>query len=213
MLVTDFRSLITALGEYPSDQQTTNQYTSQLPSGEICRENLLRYLTEVVERRPKVMLMGEAPGYRGCRLTGIPFTSEQIMLDGVLTLDLLGTQRGYRLVDAQAPVRRESSATIVWDALVSFGFVPLLWAAFPFHPHRTGYSKSNRMPSAGEIAAGSRFWRELIQIMEIDRIIAVGNVAHRGLANAGIEAMKIRHPAHGGKQAFTDGLPHVLKTV
>ncbi len=149
MLVTDFRSLIAELGEYHSDQQTTNQYSTKLPSGAICRENLLRYLTEVSVRRPKMMLMDEAPGYRGCRLTGIPFTSEQIMLDGVLTLDLLGTQRGYRLVDARAPIRRESSATIVWDALVSFGFVPLLWAAFPFHP-------SNRLLNVEPNALGRR---------------------------------------------------------
>ncbi len=213
MIVTDFRSFIAELGEYPSDQQTTNQYSTKLPSGEICRENLLRYLTEVSERRPKMMLMGEAPGYRGCRLTGIPFTSERIMLDGVPALEMLGSHRGYRLVDNRGPVHRESSATIVWDALDSYDCVPVLWAAFPFHPHHFGKPNSNRTPTAGEVASGSRFWLELLRIMEIDRVVAVGNVAHQALARAGIEATRIRHPSHGGKRAFTEGLASVCATA
>lgn len=41
------------------------------------RGNLADYLRLMARREPTLLLVGEAPGYRGCRLTGIPFTSPQ----------------------------------------------------------------------------------------------------------------------------------------
>lgn len=43
---------------------------------EVCRYNLKHYLDYLSGRRVDIMLIGEAPGYRGCALTGIPFTDE-----------------------------------------------------------------------------------------------------------------------------------------
>ncbi len=38
--------------------------------------NLKHYLLYLYEHSPNpVLLVGEAPGFRGCRLTGIPFSS------------------------------------------------------------------------------------------------------------------------------------------
>ena len=50
---------------------TFNQYADS----ELRRERLAHYLRE--RRRARVLLVGEAPGYRGARVSGIPFTSER----------------------------------------------------------------------------------------------------------------------------------------
>ena len=56
-----------------SDEQRlfTNPYRD-----EVCKYNLLNYLQHLKSNKVDIMLIGEAPGYRGCALTGIPFTDE-----------------------------------------------------------------------------------------------------------------------------------------
>ena len=39
----------------------------------------------------------------------------------------------------------------------------------------------------------------------------MGNVGHASLAELGIEATKIRHPAHGGGPEFRDGLLALMR--
>jgi len=58
-----------------------NHYSPDIPDNLIRRENLLLYLKYMKEIKPEVILIGEAPGYHGCRLTGVPFTSEFILLN------------------------------------------------------------------------------------------------------------------------------------
>lgn len=41
--------------------------------------NLKLYLKKMLKIKPKYLLVGEAPGYKGCRWSGIPFTSEEIL--------------------------------------------------------------------------------------------------------------------------------------
>ncbi len=49
-------------------------------ANEIRRRNLRLYLSEMAQYNPEVLLIGEAPGHLGCLLTGIPFTSEFLLL-------------------------------------------------------------------------------------------------------------------------------------
>ena len=56
------------------------------------RHNLSLYLRRMAERQPRLLLLGEAPGYRGCRVTGVPFTSESILLDEACSLGLFGAE-------------------------------------------------------------------------------------------------------------------------
>ena len=68
-------------------------------------------------RAPRTLLVMEAPGYRGCRLTGVPVTSRKVLLEGVPALQIFGAAAGYRDV-ADAGFERvysEQSATIVWN--------------------------------------------------------------------------------------------------
>ncbi|CAN5732424.1 uracil-DNA glycosylase [soil metagenome] len=199
-------SLIALLAATPSTETVFNPYDASTDCGATCRCNLSLYLNELLCRQTTTLLLGEAPGYQGCRLTGIPFTSEHILLNGVPSLGMLGVAKGYRRSTTGDRLKKEPSATIVWQALELFQFLPLLWPAFPYHPHKPGNGQSNRVPTSKEIAFGRPVWQQLVEIMGIEQIVAIGNVAHGSLAAAGIEAKKIRHPSQGGKPQFVEGI-------
>jgi uracil-DNA glycosylase family 4 len=143
------------------------------------RERLARYLEN--RRDARILLVGEAAGYRGARVSGIPFTSER---------QLTGAPPG------------EASATIVHRVLAELGLTEdvLLWNAVPTHPHLPGRPDTNRSPTAAEIEAGGRFLDELARGR---RVLAVGRVAARVLGGA-----YVRHPSRGGAGAFREGLRH-----
>jgi uracil-DNA glycosylase len=194
------------LGHIPPPPNAFNPWDAVTEAGAACRHNLSLYLTDLAARRTGIMLLGEAPGYQGCRRTGIPFTSEYILLNGVDALNVLGESRGYRRAPSEERISKEPSGTIVWSTLAANDFVPLLWPAYPFHPHKPGIDRSNRPPTRAEIELGRPLWLELGEIMQIETYVAIGNVAHASLAVAGIDALKIRHPSQGGKPQFVAGI-------
>jgi uracil-DNA glycosylase len=198
----DTISFIDRLASEPAMQNTFNPYATNDPASEVRRGNLLLYLRRMAERRPHSLLIGEAPGYRGCRVTGVPFTSEAILLAEPSPFTLFGEGAGYRACVEHSRPRCEATATILWEMLATLGVLPLLWNVFPYHPHRSGAPDSNRRPTASELAAGRWAVAELIAGYGIETIIAVGNVAAAALARWSIAAQRVRHPGHGGKAAF-----------
>jgi uracil-DNA glycosylase len=136
------------------------------------RERLVRYLE--AKRRARLVLVGEAPGFRGARISGIPFTSE-------------------RQLTGDGPA--EATATIVQHALAELELDAVCWNVVPTHP---GTETSNRRPTAQEVAAAYPFLRELTAAR---LVVAVGRVAARVTGGP-----YIRHPSHGGKAAFYEGL-------
>ncbi len=191
----------------------SNQYSPDSPHNEVRRENLRLYLEEMAVRSPKILLVGEAPGYRGCRLSGIPFTSEAMMLEGVPAHGVLGKARGYQKTSEWPQPAREQTATIVWETLASLPHLPLFfWNVVPFHPHKPGNPWSNRRPRAAEIEQGISFLLELVKIFGIQHIVAVGKTADCELGRRGIPNYKVRHPARGGKREFVAGLKNASPT-
>jgi uracil-DNA glycosylase len=157
--------------------ETYNQYGASPP----LRDRLRRYLD--AHREAEVVLVGEAAGYRGARVSGIPFTSE-------------------RQLTGSGPA--EATATIVHRVLRRLGVEDevLLWNVVPTHP---GTESSNRRPSRAEIEAAAPFLDELTR----GRVaIAVGRLAAKALA-----APYVRHPSHGGAAAFEEGLSRAFATI
>jgi uracil-DNA glycosylase len=149
---------------------TYNQYARS----PILRERLAAYLRD--RAGASTILVGEAAGYRGARVSGIAFTSE-------------------RQLTGAGP--SEASATIVHRVLCELGVIDdvLLWNVVPTHP---GTTTSNRRPTAAEIRAARPF---LDRLARGRRVIAVGRIAASVL-----DSPYVRHPSHGGAAAFADGL-------
>lgn len=199
-----------SLAELPGD--AFNQYAPGDVNNAIRRANLRLYLLAMAARDPKMLLVMEAPGYRGCRLTGVPVTSRKVLLEGLPALSIFGREAGFRDV-ADAGFERvygEQSATIVWSTLTNLGALPLIWNTFPFHPRREGQPDSNRRPRALEIALGAEFLRQIMAIWDFKQVIAVGNVAYDTLRDLRLDCRRVRHPAHGGKNDFVAGLTDFL---
>ena len=155
-------------------------------------------------------MVGEAPGYRGCRLTGVPFTSELILLNGVDRFEIFGRSRGYMKTNEFIDISTESTATIMWNALERIKRLPLLWNAFPFHPFKNRCLQSNRTPTNDELKIGERYLRGLIQLFDTKAVVAIGNRAESTLINIGINFKRVRHPANGGKTEFTNGIDDIM---
>ena len=168
------------------------------------KTNLLLYLTQMKEKEPKTVLIGEAPGKKGCALTGIPFTS----------LDIISKQNKFGLFgfpDSQQNnnLQKENTATMVWNILEKLDFCPLLWNAYPFNPvHQV--TKKNRKPTIKEIEIGKPFLKELINIYNISNYVAVGKIASAFLDSMGINHFSVSHPSYGNKKKFYDGLKKLI---
>ena len=140
-----------------------------------------RLRAHIAERtNARIVLVGEAAGYRGARISGVPFTSER---------QLTGTGPG------------EATATIVHRVLQELGVEDdvLLWNVVPTHP---GTCDSNRRPTCVEVRAARPFLDELTRGR---RIVAVGR-----LAASVLDAPYVRHPSYGGATAFAAGLQRML---
>jgi len=203
-----FDRLIDALSTTIVSDRACNQYSrieGDLRENAIRRRNLRRYLSELEPMQPRMLLIGEAPSYRGGRLTGIPFVSETVMLDGVDSL-ILGADRGYRKATPGPKLSTEASATMVWETIRSIRPLPVLWNAFPFHPFHAGDPNSNRVPTSGELEIGAEFIERMLRLFPIELVIAIGNQASNSLTRLGIEHDRVRHPSQGGKRLFVEGM-------
>lgn len=206
----DIGEFVEKLAKTEVGELVFNQYSYQHPLNQIRRDNLRLYLEEMWVKSPKALLVGEAPGYRGTRQSGVPFGGENILLKGIPELGLFGESKGYRVANEFNRLWKEPSATIVWQALASVKVAPLILAAFPYHPYLPGLPLSNRTPTSKELALGRIFLKELIEIFGIKHVIAVGNQADKSLKILGFDAPKIRHPARGGKNDFVAGLNKIF---
>ena len=163
--------------------------------GRLRERNLRRYLER---SHAPILLLGEAPGWRGMTVTGVPFTSVREVEAGVLPgLELPAVP--------QAPW--EASSRVFWETMQRWrGPLPLSWPVYPHHPFVAGHPLTNRTPRSSEVRAGGPAAEELIRALGIETVVAVGRKAQGALAEAGIEAPAVRHPAQGGARMFTDQL-------
>ncbi len=202
-----FDTFLKELSAARVSERACNQYSAtdgDVRANAIRRRNLRLYLEQLAAIGPRHLLIGEAPSYRGGRLTGIAFVSETIMLRGAA--GVLGEPNGFRKATTGERLSTEASATMVWGTICAIDPLPLLWNAFPFHPFHAGNPHSNRIPSAAELLTGQPFIERLLRLFPIESVVAIGNQASLSLTRLGVEHVKVRHPSMGGKIAFVQGL-------
>jgi hypothetical protein len=175
-------------------------YDAATPDGALRLTNLLRYLE--LTAGATTLLVGEAPGWRGATITGVPFMSlrELSARPGLLTAASDGD--GFLLPEEPAAAW-ELSASIVQKALRRWPVQPVNWPIYPNHPFQAPDRATNRAPRVPEVRAGAPIALELVGALGIRRVVAIGRKAEHALAAAGIEAVAVRHPAQGGAALFS----------
>jgi uracil-DNA glycosylase len=195
----------------PAGPDTFNPWLEQDPGTDAVPDaaaGRLGRLKSFFSARPRWLLLGEAAGYQGAHVSGIPFTSERLMLEGAIPrIDL-----GGRRLSTRARPWSEPSATTVWGTLHALGRAgdTWLWNAFPWHPHRPGVLQSNRTPLPSERRAGLPVLEALLAALPGVRCFAVGRNAAASLSDLGIAATPLRHPSMGGATEFREGLRRAL---
>ena len=166
---------IQELSEFKGSDTVFNMYRGNSEHAKKCRENLKEYLEK--RKNAQILLVGEAPGYKGCARTGVPFTSDS----------------------------GEISSKIMQEAINKYNpkVNILFWNAFPFHPHKKGALKSNRKPNKTELQDGRVFMEHFLEVFpNIKCVASVGNVAKELLKTFEFEYKPdhICHPSYGHKK-------------
>ncbi len=180
---------------------------------------LKQYLEE--RKKAKYLLVAEALGYQGGHFSGIPMTSERILL-GKMSHKSITPEHVFSGIKpnrtSKPSVKRdgftEPTATIVWERLIVSGFDMrdfILWNAFPWHPYdpKKGIL-SNRTPTDTELDKGKRVLNKLLDMVKVTKIIGVGEKARGIFLNSGINAQTVRHPANGGAGKFRE---QIIKAI
>lgn len=187
------------------------------PWADSCAEDLewntasakLARLEAHLDCEAKYILCGEAQGYQGARYSGVAFTSESQLIEGVIPR-ITSEQR--RLTKRRIPFR-EPSATIVWRKLYLLGIAEktINWNSVQLHPHRPGVSNSNRTPSKEEILLGKESILMLRDYYPEAIMICVGKKSEWLFKEVGIKSETIRHPANGGATLFEIELAKIVE--
>jgi uracil-DNA glycosylase len=180
----------------------------------IRRKHVAVYFRERLGKA-RLAIVGEALGYRGGHFSGIPMTSERILL-GKQPLILAGIKPRRTSNPSVCPDGfSEPTATIVWRALLKIGVLPdefVLWNAFPWHsfdPHRG--LLSNRMPNKSEQLSGRPVLKAFLELFACEQIVALGKIAAAQLEQLGVNAHCVRHPASGGAKLFRQQIAKLVR--
>ena len=180
----------------------------------IRRKHLAVYFRERLGKA-RLAIVGEALGYRGGHFSGIPMTSERMLL-----------RKQQNIVAGIKPRRTskpsvcpngfsEPTATIVWGTLLKIGVLSdefVLWNAFPWHsfdPHR--WLLSNRMPNKSEQFSGRPVLKSFLELFPWEQIVALGKIAAAQLEQLGLNAHCVRHPASGGAKLFRQQIAEIVR--
>ena len=189
----------------------------------IRRKQLRAYLRQRLGKE-KLALIGEAVGYRGGHFSGIPMTSERILLGRsnkvrMKSDDLLSDVKPRRTSKSEKwpDGFSEPTATIVWGELLRLGLKPdqfVLWNAFPWHsfePHRG--ILSNRTPNKSEGSAGLPVLKAFLELFPCEQVVALGKIAATQLEKLDVDAHYVRHPASGGAKLFRQQIAALVQRL
>lgn len=192
------KAFLNRLSAQTAIENVTNQYLK----GELLA-NLHSYLSLLLSYPYSGhLLVGEAPGIKGCAMCGIPLTSQRVL-----------NESDHLFIEALRPTvhvsgnQTERTATIVWGQLEGKRTVPAFWNVFPFHPHLLNEPTQNRTPSAAEVAVGVVYLESVVSILQPHTVIAVGGTASAVLEKrySGVQYRQISHPSQRGYSGFITG--------
>src|SRR5438094_4740338 len=188
------------------------------------RRNQLRAYLRKRLRTAQLAVIGEAVGYRGGHFSGIPMTSERLLLgrsekvrlksnDFLSDINPRRTSKPEKCPDGFS----EPTATIVWGTLLRLGLKPqqfVLWNAFPWHSFdpRRGML-SNRMPNKSEQAAVLLVLKAFLELFQCEQVVALGKIAAAQLEQLGLNVHCIRHPASGGARLFRQQVARIVNKL
>uniref|UniRef100_UPI0040271F69 uracil-DNA glycosylase family protein n=1 Tax=Candidatus Stercorousia sp. TaxID=3048886 RepID=UPI0040271F69 len=140
--------------------------------------NLLTFL--LAKQNAKYILIGEAPGRKGCLQCGVPFCDDY-------TLEKL-----VKIDNNKIKKSKETSAQRIYYAFED-NFIA--WNAFPYQP--CDEYGNNRPPSIEELKFGNEYLKKFLNIFysKNKEIILIGNKAEYACKNFKIEYKKIIHPS------------------
>ena len=207
------------------------------PNAPAIRRRQLRMYLEERLAKARVTVIGEALGYRGGHFTGIPMTSERMLIGKQANIALALSRRRTQALDdggRRLPLQilsgikprrtskpgvcpdgfAEPTATIVWSAMLKIGVLPdefVLWNAFPWHSFdpRRGLL-SNRMPNKFEQISGRPVLDAFLALFPCQQIVALGKIAASQLEQLGVSTNCVRHPASGGAKLFREQIAKIV---
>ena len=183
---------------------TFNPYSEECPihdrsgAAEIRTELLQAVLQAAARVEIDSLWVGRDLGYRGGRRTGLAFTD-----DCHLAMHAARWCVESHRATKGIPVS-EKSATVIWNVLSRLDHHIFLWNIFPLHPHLPSVPLSNRSHSANERASGTELLSRLIEILEPNRVVAIGRDAANFLQSLdnSHQISPVRHPSFGGQNIF-----------
>jgi len=167
-------------------------------AGEIRRNNLIKYLTE--RCNAKFIFIGEAPGFYGCRFSGIPFFDEFHMSE-------LGG--GYEKTSLKSPQKERTAKTFLEQKTLSDNLDNFVtWNIFPFHPYKKENGRyvqnKNGTPGKKLINSQKEITEQFFAFFPKAKIYAVGRKAEEYLKSINNKCEYIRHPSYGGGKEFNE---------
>lgn len=188
-------------------RESTNKVFNPYQDSKV-KNNLRAYIIYMMDHyKNGVLLVGEAPGHKGCKITGIPFTSGAVIESKKHTI-FSEIGREIHL----SKIETENTARIVWNYLEDKKSLPLFWNSFPFHPHPENIKNKNRQPNHDEINEGLIYLKKLVHIFNPRIIAGIGRsgtkCAQQAFADRTIDY--IRHPSFGGKKDFLNGIKKII---
>jgi hypothetical protein len=175
-------------------------------------EGRLERLAAHLDCKPRYIICGQSPGWRGCRYSGIAFTSERQLIEGVIPRIAPARSRLTRVSPRGGPFS-EPSATIMWNTLHRLGIANdvVLWNALQLHPHRPSVPWSNRTPTWAEIELGAPALEILLEAFPDASVISIGVKAEDLLRELDIlPNAQLRHPAYGGARQFAEDMRRLI---
>lgn len=128
----NIQEFINNLKSIESSEVLNNQYLLESQSN-----NLNVYLNYLFLNKANILLIGEGAGYKGCFLTGIPFTSGNIIHTSSLFFPIKN-----RLSYSKIREQKENTSTIFYSWFDNHPDIwkrTVIWNAFPFHPKKHQY--------------------------------------------------------------------------